>query len=215
MLRTRVAAAPESFTAGYSQGGHAALAAADYLDEYAPEIDLRGAIGFGSTNSVETLWREAGFYPPSIVYTYMQIYGRARIRPERILQPQWLDSLEQDVMSECVFEFQFTYPYDVRGVFTERFYNALMNRNLGAEFPEIKQILDENETGLTGHGLPVLMVQGNQDIIVTNPAQREYVERLRASGSDVIFSEMEGVRHRQTRPAGFVQSVEFIFSLTD
>jgi len=215
MLRTRVAAAEESFTAGYSQGGHAALAAADSLPAYAPEINLRGAIGFGSTNSVEMLWREAGFYPPSIIYTYIQVYGRARIRPERILQPQWLQTLEQDVMSECVFQFQFTYPYDVRGVFTERFYDSLMARTLASDFPEIKQILDENETGLTGHGVPVLMIQGNQDIIVTNGAQREYVNRLRASGSEVQYLEMEGVRHRQTRPAGFAESVRFIYSQMD
>jgi acetyl esterase/lipase len=58
------------------------------------------------------------------------------------------------------------------------------------------------------------MIQGNQDIIVTNPAQREYVERLRAVGSDVELIEMEGVRHRHTRPAGFARSVEFIYEVT-
>jgi len=188
LLRTRALPATESFTAGYSQGGHAALAAADLLTEYAPEIELAGAIGFGSTNSVEMLFREAGYYPPHIVYTYMQLYGERVVEPETILQQRWL----------------------VRGLYTERFYEALMDRRLDEEFPVFKRILDENESGLSGHGIPVLMIQGNQDLIVTNSAQREFADRLRATGVEVELLELEGVLHRQTRPAGFVQSVDFI-----
>jgi len=36
-----------NFVAGFSQGGHAALAAADYRKSYAPEIPLDGVIGYG------------------------------------------------------------------------------------------------------------------------------------------------------------------------
>jgi pimeloyl-ACP methyl ester carboxylesterase len=210
LLRTRALPATESFTAGYSQGGHAALAAADLLTEYAPEVELAGAIGFGSTNSVEMLFREAGYYPPHIVYTYMQLYGDRVVEPETILQQRWLDTLEFDVLTKCVTEFQRYYPFDVRGLYTERFYDALMDRPLDEEFPVFKRILDENESGLSGHGIPVLMVQGNQDLIVTNAAQREFADRLRATGVDVELLELEGVLHRQTRPAGFVQSIDFI-----
>lgn len=210
IARTRAVPLPQSFTAGYSQGGHAALAAADLLPSYAPEIDLVAAVGFGSTNSVETLFREAGFYPPSILYTYRLLYGAGRVRIEEILQPQWLVDLEFQVLTDCVFDFQLRYPHDVRGLFTPRFYDALMSRRLGDSFPEIKRILDENESGLSGHGLPVLMVQGNQDIIVTNAAQREFADRLRTAGSEVTLLEMEGVRHRDTRPAGFAASVDFM-----
>ncbi|MFP4375703.1 MAG: lipase family protein [Spirochaetales bacterium] len=215
MVRSRTVPSSKSFTAGYSQGGHAALAAADMMSDYAPEIELAGAIGFGATNSVEALFRDAGFYPPSILYTYMQIYGAARIRVERILRPEWLEDLESRVMQECVFNFQFTYPANVQELFTEPFYNALVERRLDEEFPEIKQILDENEAGLDGHGVPVLMVQGNQDWIAPNRSVREFVGRLRAAGSEVKLIEIEDVRHRQTRPAGFVDSVEFIRSLID
>ena len=49
----RVQAMPVVFTAGYSQGGHAAFAAADMRGSYAPEVPLAGAIGFGSTNDVD------------------------------------------------------------------------------------------------------------------------------------------------------------------
>ncbi len=215
LLRTNVMPSGASFTAGYSQGGHAALAAADLLRAYAPEINLVGAIGFGSTNSVETLMREAGYYPPNILYAYMEIYGREVIRPEEILQPRWLVNLEYDVLTKCVREFQLYYPFNIRDLYTERFYTAIKERRLGEEFPTLKRILDENETGLSGHGVPVLMIQGSADIIVTNEAQREYVERLRATGAEVTYFELPRVLHRQTRPAGFVHSVDFMRTLLE
>jgi len=199
-------------TSGYSQGGHAALAALDMNERYAPDVPVAGAIGFGSTNSVEMLMKEAGYYSPYIIYTYQQIYGSDLVDPSELLQERWVETLEEDVMRMCVNEFQYYYPYDREPLYTEAFYDALYSDTLSREFPTFKRILDENESGLDNHGKPVLMIQGNQDIIVTNPAQRAYVERLRASGSTVDLVEMEGVRHRHTRPAGFARSVEFIFS---
>ena len=199
-------------TSGYSQGGHAALAALDMNERYAPDVPVAGAIGFGSTNSVEMLMKEAGYYSPYIIYTYQQIYGSAMVDPAELLQERWAETLEEDVMRMCVDEFQYYYPYEREPLYTEAFYDALYSDTLSSEFPTFRRILDENESGLDNHGKPVLMIQGNQDIIVTNPAQRAYVARLRDSGSTVELVEMEGVRHRHTRPAGFAQSVEFIFS---
>lgn len=208
--RSSVLPGPGNFTAGYSQGGHAALAAADINMEYAPEIRLDGAIGFGSTNNVETLMREAAYYTPYILLSYRSMYGPEVIRYEDLILPRWLPTLEEDVMRMCVDQFQVFFPFDGRDLYTPEFYSALHEGRLHQAFPELKAILDKNETGLSGHGKPVLMVQGNQDIIITNPEQRLYVERLRASGSFVDYLEMEGVRHRHTRPAGFARSVEFI-----
>lgn len=214
-IESRIMPGEGNVTAGYSQGGHAALAAADMNRSYASEIRLDGAIGFGSTNDVGVLMQEAGWYPPSIVYTYQQMYGTARIDPAQILQPRWARTLEADVTSMCVTEFQAYYPFDGRALYTQPFYDALYGGTLARDFPTIHEILEENLTGLSGHGKPVLMIQGNQDIVVTNKAQRDYVNRLRRSGSDVEYIEMEGVRHRQTRPAGFAASIDFIFAVAD
>lgn len=213
-IRTRVRPAVNNVTAGYSQGGHAALAALDMNERYAPELQLDGGIGFGSTNNVEMLMKEAAYYSPYIIYSYQSIYGTDLVNPADFLQARWLPTLEEDVLRMCVNEFQFYYPFEGEPMYTERFYSALMNDRLGEEFPAFKAILDENVSGLDGHGKPVLQIQGNQDIIVTNPAQREFAERLRRSGVEVELIEMEGVRHRHTRPAGFARSVDFIYEVT-
>lgn len=214
MIPSSVQPGPGNVTAGYSQGGHAALAAADMNVSYAPEIRLDGAIGFGSTNNVETLMREAAYYTPYILLSYRSIYGEDAIDLSRLLQEKWLPTLEEDVMRMCVDEFQVFFPFDGRDLYTEEFYSALHGNRLQAEFPRLKRILDENETGLSGHGIPSLFIQGNQDIIITNPEKRIYIERLRNSGSPVEYIEMEGVRHRHTRPAGFAASVDFIRRVT-
>ncbi len=212
VVRTNTVPGPRSFTAGYSQGGHAALAAADLWRSYAPELDLRGVIGFGSTPSVEALFRDAGWYPPNIIYSYLQLYGNVRVRPAEILRAEWARDLELDVLSRCVTEFQAYYPANPASLFTPRFYDALMSRRLGEFFPSFKAILDENESGLDGHGVDTLYIQGLEDWIASTASNREYVDRLRATGVDVEYIEYEFVRHRYTRPAGFVDSVNFIWA---
>lgn len=199
-----------AFTAGYSQGGHAALAAADLVRGYAPEVPLRGAIGFAPTTNVETLMREAAYYAPYIIYNYRDLYGTTNIRLNEILQSRWISSYDEDILGMCVNDFQYYYPYDGQTLFTPRFYDALMSNSLAEEFPGVKRILDENIAGLSGHGLPVLLVQGNDDIIVSNEAQRTFADQLRANGSQVDYMELALVRHRHTRPAGFTASVAFM-----
>ncbi|HEY9593379.1 MAG TPA: hypothetical protein VHE79_02820, partial [Spirochaetia bacterium] len=70
--------------------------------------------------------------------------------------------------------------------------------------------LTENLAGLSGHKLPALIVQGNDDIVVTTRSQDAFVAALRDAGSAVRYLAYDGVRHRYTRPAGFMASVEWM-----
>jgi acetyl esterase/lipase len=206
----RARPADQVFTAGYSQGGHAALAAADVRDEYAPDVPLRGAIGFAATNDVATLMREAAYYSPYIIYAYRAMYGFDEIDPAAYLQQQWVETLTADIATKCVKEMELYYPFDGRELFRPAFYEALHGGTLAAEFPDFHRRLEENVSGLDGHDTPVLMVQGGQDIIITTPALRRYISRLCETGVPVQFRLYEDARHRHTRPAGFTASVEWI-----
>ncbi len=198
------------FASGYSQGGHAAFAAADLWKEYAPELPFTGVIGFAATTNIEVLFREGPYYAPSVVYNYLDMYGADEIVPDRYFQERWATTLESDVPELCVDEFQLYYPFDGTQLYTAEFYDALYQGGLEEEFPGLARRLEENATGLSGHGVPALMIQGNEDIIITTPSQTRFVAALQSRGSDVEYLTMDGVRHRHTRPAGFRDSVRWI-----
>jgi len=211
---TAVRPSATHFAAGYSQGGHAAHAAADLRAEYAPEIELTGLIGFGQTNNVATLMREMAYYTPYIIYSYAEMYGYDEIDPAKYLQPQWLETFEEDVNRLCVEDFQSYYPRDGEELYTEEFHRALHEGRLHEDFPAMAARLEENLAGYSGHELPSLVLQGEHDIIITTPEQDRFVRDLCELGSAVRYVVMPGARHRDTRPAGFRLSVEWMEELT-
>src|SRR5690606_38479336 len=78
------------FTAGYSQGGHAAMAAADLRPLSAPAVPLAGVITYGSTNDIEALLREGVAYTPAILYSFREMYGRDSLNIADYLQPRFV-----------------------------------------------------------------------------------------------------------------------------
>jgi acetyl esterase/lipase len=198
------------FTAGYSQGGHAALAAADMNQSYAPDVDLRGAIGFAATNDVMTLMQEAAYYSPYIIYAYRAMYGEDEIDPAAYLQPQWAETFDEDISDMCVKEMELYYPFDGRELFTAEFYDALHNGGMAEQYPNFYRRLEENRSGLDGHDVPVFIVQGGNDVIITTPAIRDYTAKLCDTGAPVQYRLYEDARHRHTRPAGFRDSLAWM-----
>lgn len=202
------------FTAGYSQGGHAAMAAADLRPSYAPETALAGVITYGSTNDVEALIREGPAYAPLIFYNYMSMYGRDEIRPEDYLQDKWLPTFEQDASTMGVDIFQAYYGFDYKKLYRPEFAASIYSGKLAQDYPQLARRLAENHTGLSGHGIPALVIQGADDFIVTNSSQEKFVLALRAAGSTVRYLVFNGVSHRYTRMAGFDDSLSWMADRT-
>ncbi|MBU0928089.1 MAG: alpha/beta fold hydrolase [Spirochaetes bacterium] len=202
------------FTAGYSQGGHAAMAAADLRPSYAPETPLAGVVTYGSTNDVEALVREGVAYAPLILYSYMSMYGREGLEPSDYLQERWLPTFESDASTMPVDEFQAHFGYDYTKLYAPAFAKALYGGTLAAEYPELARRLAENHTGLSGHGLPALVIQGDADFIATTATQTKFVVALRALGSRVKFIVFPKVSHKYTRMAGFDASVAWMDELS-
>jgi acetyl esterase/lipase len=209
-----VRAAPHVFAAGYSQGGHAAFAAADLRASYAPEVPLAGIIGFGATTDVTALLREGPVYAPFLLYAWQQMYGTADVDPGRILVDRWASTLAADADRMCVDEFQVYYPSDATQLYRTDFHQALNNNRVASVLPAFAARLEENRTGLSGHRLPALIIQGNADIVVTTATQDRFVAALRAAGSAVRYLALNGVRHRYTRPSGFLASVAWMEAIS-
>ena len=195
---------------GYSQGGHAAFAAADQRPRYAPEIPLLGMIGYGATTDVEPLFLEGPYYAPYVLASWSAIYGAERVGASSVLDARWLPSLANDALQVCVDRAQQIYPFDVDAMFTAEFARALRAGALEEAFPQLAALFAENKTGLSGHGLPALVVQGGRDVIVHDRTQERFVAELCTMGSDVQYLNVADARHRDTRPAGFEASVQWI-----
>ena len=207
---TNVTPSEAVFTAGYSQGGHAAFAAADLRPTYAPELPLTGVIGYGATTNVERLLREGPYYAPYIVESYRTAYED--FDPAQVLAERLLPTLQTVAREDCVDRVQQFYPFDA-SVYTPEFAAALYGDRLAETFPETKRVLDDNRTGLSGHGLPALIIQGEDDVIARTPTQELFVSELCAARSPVRYLAFPGVRHRYTRQAGFEATVAWMEAL--
>jgi pimeloyl-ACP methyl ester carboxylesterase len=201
--------APGSFLAGYSQGGHAIFAAADLHDEYAPELEIGGIIGYGPSTNVENLFREWTVAAPLVTYAYATFYGEDRFDPALILQDRWLESLAHDATTQCIGAIQRFYPLEPGPLYRPEFTEALLGGELRERYPSIARLMERNNAGLSGHGLPVLILAGTQDIVVYPESQTEFVRALCARGSAVRYIVYEGARH-DTRQIGFTAAVEWM-----
>jgi acetyl esterase/lipase len=202
--------APKVFVAGYSQGGHAAFAAADLRGSYAPEVPLAGVMGFGATCDVTTLLKEGPAYASYIIYTYSVMYGRAEVDPAMLLQEKWARKLAVDAERMCVDEFQLYYPSDGAILYSPDFYRALHENRLPEAFPALAARLEQNASGLGGHRLPAILFQGTDDTVIRTASQDRFVAALRQAGSPVRYVLLGGSRHKQVRTDGFAASVEWM-----
>ncbi|MFP4566937.1 MAG: alpha/beta hydrolase family protein [Spirochaetaceae bacterium] len=197
------------FLAGYSQGGHAAFAAADYRQRYAPEIEISGIIGYGPTTDLHALLREFVVVGPIVAYSLRERYGVERFDPSRMLQERWLMSLEEDVTRQCIGGIQDYYPWGPWALYRAEFAAALADGSVRRHFPEIDRVLREHTVGLSGHGLPGLILQGTEDIVVSPDSQRGFVSSLRDEGSEVRYLVYENERH-DVRQAAYFDVLEWM-----
>ncbi len=200
---------PAAFLAGYSQGGHAIFAAADYRDEYAPEVEIGGVIGYGPARGVADLFREFTVSAPLVMYTYSWIYGEENFNPALMLQDRWLKTLEQDVTRLCIGAIQDYYPWVAAELYRPEFNSALFDGTLAEKYPKIAELMEENSTGLTGHGVSALILQGTDDVVVHPPTMNKFVNDLREKGSKVTYYVYEGSPH-DTRAISFPRVVDWM-----
>lgn len=199
-----------AFFGGYSQGGHAAFAVADHHSVYAPEVNVRGVIGFAATTDVAALLGEAAYYAPYVVLSYRSIYGAGEVDPAQVLGARWLRDLDATAGTICVDRAQQVYPFQGAPMYADAFERGLRQGDLSVAAPGFADALKANHTGLSGHGVPALVIQGGRDVIISDRVQERFVAALCEAGSDVQYVNYPTARHRDTRPAGFEASIAWM-----
>lgn len=203
-LDTRARPAETAFMMGFSSGGHAVFAAKDYAEVYAPELPLKGVIGFGAVTNPGLLLQEDPIFGPYLVYAYRDFYGEDIIDPAEVYQPAWVPDFAGDVLSICVDEIFSTYSHSARRMYVDAFRGVLYDGRLAAVYPEFAAQLEANTAGLGGGtDIPVLLLQGTADTVITPPSQRRFMDQLCALGNSVTWDEYTGVDHAGIRWSSF------------
>jgi hypothetical protein len=167
-------------------------------------------IGFGGTTDVEALLREGPAYAPLIFYTYSVMYGAGDVDPAAYLPEHFAKSLAEDVNRMCIDQFQTYYSYDGAKVYRPDFHKALYGGRLSELYPRLARRLAENRSGLSGHGLPALVAEGETDFIITPATQKRFVGAPREAGSAVRYEQFKGVPHKGIRQAAFAASLAWM-----
>lgn len=215
-VATELAATPQEavFLGGYSSGGHAAFAAKDLAHDYAPELPVKGIFGHGPTTDPETLLIESPIFSPYLIYAYRTLLGDTVIAPNRVFQDRWLADFEVDVTTRCVDNAFAYYSFSARQMYRPEFREALAAERLQSISPAFKRALDANSAGLSQRGadIPILILQGTADTVVTPDSQAAFAAELCRLGHKVTFNVYRAVSHADTRRVSFWDTLAWLRS---
>jgi dienelactone hydrolase len=196
---------------GYSSGGHAVFAVKDWAASYAPEVPIKGIVGFGPTACIETLLREDPIFSPYLVYAYRDFYGNEIIDVDDVFLPRWRATFESDVLDRCVDNIFYYYSRSAREMYTPEFRAALYGDGLEEAHPLFAEKLSLNHAGASnGSGIPVLILQGTGDTVVTPESQEAFRDQLCEQGTPVTYLEYPAVPHTEIRWTSFGDALSWM-----
>jgi dienelactone hydrolase len=200
------------FVSGYSHGGYVALAARDLASKYAPELQLKGAIGYGPRSEVSTLFKEMPSLGPYVLFSYANYYGADKVPLEKMIQPRWQATLEKDVTGKCIDEVVGYYGDDPNAIFTSEFIAGVRQGTLGQQFPSVKQLFDQNKAGVGagGKNVPVLVLHADKDTVVEPATLQAYMRELCGSGGRGQYIMYPGIPHTLIRQTGFQDAIRWM-----
>ena len=210
-LETQAQPDQTAFMMGYSSGGHAIFAAKDRAQTYASELPIEGVIGFGAVTNPGLLLQEDPIFGPYLVYAYRDFYGEEIIDPAEVYLPTWVSDFEGDVLSTCVDEIFYYYSHSARRMYVDEFRDVLYDGRLAAVYPEFAEKLDANTAGLgDGTDIPVLILQGTADTVITPPSQQAFMDQLCALGNSVTKFEYEAATHTDIRWRSYADALVWL-----
>ena len=181
---------------GHSQGGQAALFAAQQARAYAPELDVRAVAVAAPAASLTALLSDdiidvsgvtiASLAIPAMIAAYRDTYDEAELWS--ILTPAG-QAAAPKVQELCLLT-DTAKIHEITGPLVGGFVTSDPSTT-----EPWKTILTENSAGGSPLGVPVYIAQGLDDELVIPTATADYVKTLCAAGEKVQFDEFTGVTH--------------------
>lgn len=191
------------FTAGYSQGGHASFWADQLKDDYAPELKLSGAIGYGPVTSVEETLDDAtnganiNWFGPLVLTSYSEWY-KTPYPVDKILLPHFAKKYTADSQSGCIDSFGRIWPNNIDEnrsgqVYTPEFMKVSRPLNIAADpvFANFAADMAKNIVGNIKTDRPKLINHGIHDNVVLVSQSQHGFERMCVKGNTVSFKKYD------------------------
>jgi len=174
--------------AGISQGGHAVLFASELAHSYAPELKLVGTVAMAPATELD---RSFPGDVPLVVRSIqaMALYGIAEDHPEIVPKDYASPTLQaaSAVLDDgCVAEIASSF-------------GAIPSDQLWTTDPYTtdlgKRIAQANSPGQTVFDAPLLVVQGDKDLVVAPARTDAYVQKVCAEGQNLSRLQVPGADH--------------------
>jgi len=179
---------------GHSQGGQAALFAAQLAKDYAPELELAGVAAAAPATNLGTLMRDDLPTPGGKNLLAMTLWSWSRVF--NVSLKNAVDPSAMPVVN-ALAQVCLESPIDLGP--RRRAGRALQRRfllvNNLTEIKPWRTLLAENTIGPLPSSIPVFIAQGTADQTVDPPVTKAYIKELCAAGSRVRILTLPGVGH--------------------
>jgi len=193
---------------GYSQGGHAALFAAELAGEYAPELSLKGVAAIAPPTDLATLMRaNLNSVAGRILAAFtLSSWSRKYAAPLDRLLDQQAEQLVDEVGQSCVD--------DLGGKLDAlASQKGLKESFLQADPATVKpwnDLLVRNSLYSLNARTPALIIQGAADDIVRPEVTTSFVRAACREGSKVEYVTLKGKGHGGAMAAGEKRAVDWL-----
>lgn len=173
---------------GISQGGHAVLFASEQAAEYAPELTLVGTVAMAPGTELDR--RFPGDNPQVVaVITAMAVYGLAvdhpDIHPEEYATPA-LQEVSAQFDTNCLNEVSIS----LAAIPADQHWTVdPLSTEAG------KRVAAGNNPGQVAFDAPLLVVQGDADLVVVPARTDAFFERTCAAGQNATLRTVAGADH--------------------
>jgi alpha-beta hydrolase superfamily lysophospholipase len=203
------AAAGSEFAAwGASQGGHAALFTGQLTESYAPELKLLGVAVADPATDLATLLNDDIGSPVGKIITAYTTWSWSQVYHTplaSIVVPGAVPVVDR-IAGDCAETFGEVYriTVDLRPL-----RNGFLTANFGSAQPW-QELLERNTPGRISAGAPLLISQGQADVIVRPAVTADFVRKLRKQGETVEFVKILKTGHIQSAKATAPTAVRWI-----
>ena len=179
---------------GHSQGSHAVLVAAALAPSYAAELDVVGVVAAAPMADVTTAVSYAAAAPQGLGFLLLFVLGLEAAYPEARAS---LVLTEEGLAQQAVVDQQCL--DELVPLMAARQPSELVAQD-PVDVPAWRAVLEENSLGAGQVDLPILVVQGDADVLLPKALADDYVARLCTAGDTVDYRVYAGADHVSVLP---------------